>query len=662
MSTAVTVVDLNNAKLDCDHIAAIATSTAATATDRLGNTKQTIKGATDAIAAKVAGVEATKNTAINTTIPGQVAAVETTKNTALTDIAADVAFVESVATSPAQTVTDSNGIARTTVTGAIAAISTLNPRGDWVTATAYAVKDVVRVSGTWYICLQAHTSGATFAGDLAAYWKVFQGVTTADLALPTAAAGIGLPQGGTVGDAIKYVTPQMWQHLVVGGNWTDAFLAARAYCLANNVPFLIPEVTGGYTLTAGTNFAANFLQIIGIGRPLLKFVGTGPGFVLDAGAMGERRDGMLVANLLVEGGAGITDACFWRGIVRSVFSNIIAYNCTSKAFHIPFAVSNEYSNIMYSGNMYAASNTPSDAFYLTESGPGYYCADNTFINCVGEDFPGISCNIHKGSGNKFVGGTFEAAGIGLRVSEGSDRNSFDSVWFEANVSRDIEISGHTSRFNDCYFGSMPSGPNVEIVTGTGTVITGGYCRTANLQSTSRDTLFVGVGLDQNLSGTLGITGVGSYKRIGCTSVDSSLAVVAALPDIIGESSSWTPLLSQGVAVTNTTAKAQIRQTGGHCHLRAEFAVTGTGTGGSALIVSGIPTGFEARNDEVDIPCGVAYFYDASANTYNHLIVKFQARTELSFFSNGGGSLFGISPGTPLEPGDYLYLSVNYEIG
>ena len=43
----------------------------------------------------------------------------------------------------------------------------LNPTGDWVTSTAYAVNDVVYESNKVYKCLIAHTSG-TFATDLAA--------------------------------------------------------------------------------------------------------------------------------------------------------------------------------------------------------------------------------------------------------------------------------------------------------------------------------------------------------------------------------------------------------------------------------------------------------------------------------------------------------------
>lgn len=70
--------------------------------------------------------------------------------------------------------TDRLGVERLTLAGAVARISAVNSRGAWVTATAYAALDLVVVSGTWYIALDAHTSGATFAGDTAAHWRVYQ--------------------------------------------------------------------------------------------------------------------------------------------------------------------------------------------------------------------------------------------------------------------------------------------------------------------------------------------------------------------------------------------------------------------------------------------------------------------------------------------------------
>lgn len=49
----------------------------------------------------------------------------------------------------------------------------LKPKGQWLTATAYVLGDLVYQSGSQYECIQAHTSG-TFATDLsAAKWRIF---------------------------------------------------------------------------------------------------------------------------------------------------------------------------------------------------------------------------------------------------------------------------------------------------------------------------------------------------------------------------------------------------------------------------------------------------------------------------------------------------------
>lgn len=60
----ITSLDLENAKVDVDHIADIANSELLTATDRLGNTKATMKGAVIAIEAKVSEVESAKESAL----------------------------------------------------------------------------------------------------------------------------------------------------------------------------------------------------------------------------------------------------------------------------------------------------------------------------------------------------------------------------------------------------------------------------------------------------------------------------------------------------------------------------------------------------------------------------------------------------------------------
>jgi hypothetical protein len=59
--------------------------------------------------------------------------------------------------------------------------TTLNFRGDWVTATAYAVSDVVEVDEISYVCIVAHTAG-TFATDRTTngYWQIFAALESTD--------------------------------------------------------------------------------------------------------------------------------------------------------------------------------------------------------------------------------------------------------------------------------------------------------------------------------------------------------------------------------------------------------------------------------------------------------------------------------------------------
>ena len=75
---------------------------------------------------------------------------------------------------------DRFGVERLTVHGAVDTIKSINVRGAWVTGIAYATKDLVQVSGAWYIAVDAHTSSAAFASD-STHWRVYQGVTSVDL-------------------------------------------------------------------------------------------------------------------------------------------------------------------------------------------------------------------------------------------------------------------------------------------------------------------------------------------------------------------------------------------------------------------------------------------------------------------------------------------------
>lgn len=59
------------------------------------------------------------------------------------------------------------GITITYITG--------NRFSTWVTATSYAIDDVVTSGGRWYRCTTAHTSSAAFATDQASKWTAYSG-------------------------------------------------------------------------------------------------------------------------------------------------------------------------------------------------------------------------------------------------------------------------------------------------------------------------------------------------------------------------------------------------------------------------------------------------------------------------------------------------------
>lgn len=310
-----------------------------------------------------------------------------------------------------------------------------------------------------------------------------------------------------------------------------AFNKALTYAKATKKAL---RISGGeWNLTAdAVNFAGQHLHIVGDGKPVLKFSGTGRAFVMDTGlGNGSFYQGMTVENLIIVGGPAITDGFYSRGMVRGVFRNIEVREVSGKAFHILHGVSNQYDSLKYSAGGQVTK--AAVGLYVTNNGPGYYTADCTFTNMISEDFPGVAAVINDGSGNLFMGGTFEGVNIGLSIGPGSRRNHFVNLWFEVNATRDLEVNSTANTFDDNYFGSASSGPNIEIATGKGTIFRGGYVRTANLQSTSSDTLFLGIGLDENLGGSLGIKGSGTYKIFGATKIGGTGDVVGQMNDRFG---------------------------------------------------------------------------------------------------------------------------------
>ena len=98
------------------------------------------------------------------------------------------------------------------------------------------------------------------------------------LAQPTGASKSGLEQGGKVQDAIPYLTPEMFSHLVVNSDWEPALEAADEKAALLGVPLLGFGKT--YTIGAPVGFSAKHVEGISL-RPLESYTGAAGTFTLD---------------------------------------------------------------------------------------------------------------------------------------------------------------------------------------------------------------------------------------------------------------------------------------------------------------------------------------------------------------------------------------------
>ncbi len=145
------------------------------------------------------------------------------------------------------------------------------PRGAWLTATAYALRDIVTQSGNSYICAVAHTSG-TFATDLAANRWMILSLGAAPLASSVPVT----PTGGLASTNVQAALEELQTEVTTASGLAVSEAAAVASSLS---------ASGGSALVgfvqAGTGAATRTVQA------KLRDVIANPDFTTLAGSVAD---------------------------------------------------------------------------------------------------------------------------------------------------------------------------------------------------------------------------------------------------------------------------------------------------------------------------------------------------------------------------------------
>lgn len=120
---------------------------------------------------------------------------------------------------------------------------------------------------------------------------------------------------------------------------------------------------------------------------------------------------------------------------------------------------------------------------------------------------------------------------------------------------------------------------------------------------------------------------------------------------------WTPTVTQSSGVTITVAYARYVVLAQTVILQADLIVTGSGTGGNAIVIGGIPVA--PAHTGAFFPIGAAVINNFGTASYNCAVVPVGANDFRLLGYNTAGYV-GVSPNFALAPSDAIAFTAMYE--
>lgn len=449
----------------------------------------------------------------------------------------------------------------------------------------------------------------------------------------------------------------------VGDGVTDdlaALNAAIAYEQTNKKGLYFPS--GTYLVSSTLNFLGSALRDLrfhAVGKVTIYNTGSGNVATLDSGGVSARCNNIEFLGFILRGNALSTHGLYTRGLTQSTVK-ARAIDIATAGFRVEWSVSAKF-DLRVSSNSDTFLINPNTGLIVTESTPGNYTANCRFHVIMEDPITNLGVDyVHGGLGNIFTG-TCEGIPRGFRQRSTAAEATLFGIDFEQNSVYDMLIEGRNLTIDSCNSSSSSSSPNVSVAaTAAATTFKSSYLRTVDLASASLATNFESCQFSDNVS--LGITGTGPYKMRGCSEVDTSFVTTNILSDVLGASTTWTPTVTQGVAITGLTiAKNNYRVNGKTILIRAKITMGSAGTATNAVSIGGLPTLFPIIAADNEMPIGTFVYFDSSASTYYQGVCVATGVSTFTLQTNNVTGAFGTAPAVTIASPDVLYIYLNYEV-
>lgn len=123
---------------------------------------------------------------------------------------------------------------------------------------------------------------------------------------------------------------------------------------------------------------------------------------------------------------------------------------------------------------------------------------------------------------------------------------------------------------------------------------------------------------------------------------------------------WIPTVTQGVSVTSTPSPAKYVSLGRFVQIMAEINITSAGTGGSGIVIGGIPLPLAAGYVMAGLtPAGTVTVFDNGTAVYFGF-ANWITSTTLGIYDSNTRGQIGANPSFALANTDIISINITYE--